>query len=337
MAYIFGPVPSRRLGLSLGIDLVPYKVCSFDCIYCQLGRTTRKALQRQTFVDTNDVIAELRETVPRVKANYITLSGSGEPTLSLDLGRLIREIKKLTSTPVAVLTNGSLLSSADLQQELLGADLVVPSLDAGSQQVFEKINRPYPGLCIDGIIDGLERFSKDYRGKVWVEVMLVKGVNDGEEELERISSALRRVRAEKIQLNTVERPPAEASASRLSVDQMERAKEHFDDRAELIASAGLPGTSEESILIGGEGGQPTSPTVKCRSVLDLLRRRPCVMADVASGLGISMSEASKLIGVLMDEGLIDAIRRDDRLTYFGYAHDSEQELIPCQDRPNSDA
>lgn len=310
MAYIFGPVPSRRLGLSLGVDLVPYKVCSFDCIYCQLGRTTRKTLQRQTFVDTNDVIAELREAVPRTKANYITLSGSGEPTLSLNIGWLIREIKKLTSTPVAVLTNGSLLSRPDLQQELLDADLVVPSLDAGSQQVFERINRPYPGLCIDGIIDGLERFSKDYRGKVWVEVMLVKGVNDGEEELERISSALKRVRAEKIQVNTVERPPAEASADRLSADEMERAKEHFDDRAELIVSARMPGAAEESMLIGGEGGQLTSPIVKCRSVLDLLRRRPCAMADVASGLGISMNEASKLIGVLMNEGLIDCFRHN---------------------------
>jgi len=337
MAYIFGPVPSRRLGLSLGVDLVPYKVCSFDCIYCQLGRTTRKTLQRQTFVDTNDVIAELREVLPRAKANYVTLSGSGEPTLSLDMARLIREIKKLTSTPVAVLTNGSLLSRLELQQELLDADLVVPSLDAGSRQVFERINRPCPGLCIDGIVDGLERFSKDYRGKVWVEVMLVKGVNDGEEELERISSALKRVRAEKIQLNTVERPPAEASVGRLSVDEMERAKEHFDERAELIASAGLPGAPEGSILISGEGGQPTSPTVKCRSVLDLLRRRPCAMADVASGLDISMNEASKLIGILVNQGLIDAIRRDDGLTYFGYAHDSERELIPCQDRPNSDA
>lgn len=323
MACVFGPVPSRRLGLSLGIDVVPYKVCSFDCIYCQLGRTTRKTLQRQAFVDINDVIAELREAVPRAKANYITLSGSGEPTLSLDVARLIQQIKKLTSTPVAVLTNGSLLSRPDLRQELLDADLVVPSLDACSQQVFERINRPCPGLCIDDIVDGLERFSKDYRGKMWVEIMLVKGVNDGEEELERISSALKHVRAAKIQLNTVERPPAEAWAGRLSVEEMERAKGYFDDRAELIVSAGLAGASEESTLDDGEGGQLTSLTARLRSVLDLLRRRPCAMADVASGLGISMNEASKLIGVLMNDGLINVIRRDDGLTYFGYAHDSE--------------
>jgi len=326
MAYIFGPVPSRRLGLSLGVDLVPYKVCSFDCIYCQLGRTTRKTLQRQTFVDTNDVIAELREVLPRAKANYVTLSGSGEPTLSLDMARLIREIKKLTSMPVAVLTNGSLLSRPELRQELLDADLVIPSLDAGSRQVFEMINRPCPGLCIDGIVDGLERFSKDYRGKVWVEVMLVKGVNDGEEELERISSALKRVRAEKIQLNTVARPPAEAFARPLSVDEMERVKDYFDDRAELIVSAGpmgVPGASKESVLTVDEGGQSASPTAKCRTVLNLLRRRPCTLADVATGLSINRNEASKLIGVLINEGLVNAIRRDDGLTYFGYAHHSE--------------
>jgi len=132
---------------------------------------------------------------------------------------------------------------------------VVPSLDAASQRVFEKTSRPCPGLCIDGIVHGLERFSKDYRGKVWVDVMLVGGVNDGGEELARISSVLKRARTEKIQLSTVERPPAGASADRLSVDERERAKECVDDRAGLISSPGLPGVSEESILIGGEGEQ----------------------------------------------------------------------------------
>lgn len=327
MSYIFGPVPSRRLGLSLGVDVVPYKVCSFDCIYCQLGRTTCKTLQRAAFVDVDDVISELRAVLPETRANYVTLSGSGEPTLSLGVGRLIQEIKKLTSIPVAVLTNGSLLGGPDLGQELLGADLVVPSLDAGSQQVFQRINRPCSELSIDGIINGLERFSRNYRGKLWVEVMVVKGVNDSQEELERISSALKRVRADKIQLNTVERPPAEASASPLSTDDMERVKRCFDDRAQLIVSAGCLRILEDA---------PESPAAKCRSVLDLLRRRPCTALDVANGLSINMNEASKLIGVLKSEGLIDAIRREDGSTYFGCAHDSEQELIPCQDRPSSD-
>lgn len=289
MAYAFGPVPSRRLGLSLGIDVVPYKVCSFDCVYCQLGTTTHKTSERQAFVDIEDVIAELREVVPCVKADYITLSGSGEPALSLDIGRLIREIKKLTSTPVAVLTNGSLLSRPDLRQELLGADLVIPSLDAGSQEVFEKMNRPCPGLCLDRIIDGLDRFSRNYRGKMWVEVMVVKGINDSEEELERV-------------------------------------KDYFDDRAELIVSAGpmgVPGASKESVLTVDEGRQLASPTAKCGTVLNLLRRRPCTLADVATGLNINMNEASKLIGVLINEGLVNAIRRDDGLTYFGYVHHSE--------------
>ena len=275
MAHVFGPVPSRRLGLSLGIDVVPYKVCSFDCVYCQLGTTTHKTSERQAFVDIEDVIAELREVVPCVKADYITLSGSGEPTLSLDMGRLIREIKKLTSTPVAMLTNGSLLSRPGLRQELLGADLVVPSLDAGSRGIRE--DKPSLPWAVHRWYRRRTRtVLKGLPGQdVW-EVMVVKGINDGEEELERISSALKRVRAEKIQLNTVARPPAEAFARPLSVDEMERVKDYFDDRAELIVSAGqwAFGRFKGKRLTVDEGGQSASPTAKCRTVLNLLRRRP---------------------------------------------------------------
>ncbi len=336
MSYVFGPVPSRRLGLSLGVDVVPHKVCSFDCIYCQLGRTTCKTLQRQASVDIDDVVAELRGVLPQVKANYVTLSGSGEPTLSLDVGRLIREIKKLTSIPMAVLTNGSLLSCPGLQEELCGADLVVPSLDAGSQEVFERVNRPCAQLRIDSIIDGLERFSRAYRGRMWVEVMLVKGVNDSQEELERISSALKRVKAEKIQLNTVERPPVEAWANPLSVAEMERIRQYFDDRAELIVSAGCAGISRKGASVDVEGPESAETKARCCRVLSLLRRRPCTMLDVANGLDMNVNEVSKFIGVLMSEGLIDAVRREDGLTYFGCARDSERELIICQDRPSSD-
>ncbi|NPV52392.1 MAG: radical SAM protein [Firmicutes bacterium] len=311
--YIFGPVPSRRLGLSLGVDIVPFKTCSFDCIYCQLGRTTCKTIIRDSFVSFETIVNELKGVLPKVTANYITFSGSGEPTLNLDLGRLIREAKELTSIPVAVLTNSSLFGYPEVRRELLDADLVVPSLDAASQEVFGGINRPYPGLKVNDIIHGIKAFSSDFGGKLWIEVMLVKGVNDDERELARISSALKGINAEKIQLNTVERPPAESFAKPLTEDEMERIKSYFDERVEVITA---PNNRQTSI------GQPTAEEeekdmkAEYDRILNLLKRRPCTLADVASGLGLNMNEASKYLGILLRLGLINVDNSASGKTYF---------------------
>ena len=212
--YIFGPVPSRRLGRSLGVDLVPYKTCTFDCIYCDLGRTTRKTVSRQSYVSPEEIQGELELTlsVLEKKPDYITLSGSGEPTLNTNIGEIIRRIKEITSTPVAVLTNGSLLSSNEVRRDLSEADVVLPSLDAITPALFEYINRPHPSLKIEEIISGLIQFRKQYRGQIWLEVVFCRGVNDDKEEIEKLKGVIERIQPDRIQLNTPVRPPAEEFA-----------------------------------------------------------------------------------------------------------------------------
>lgn len=317
MKYVFGPVPSRRLGRSLGVDLVPYKHCSFDCVYCQLGATRHKTVERKRFVDIGDVISELELVVPHVRADYITMSGSGEPTLFLGLGELIQRIKRLTEIPVAAITNGSLMACPEVREELLGADLVIPSLDAATQDVFEKINRPFPGIRIEDIARGIEEFSAEYSGKLWIEVMMVRGINNSEDEIDRMWSVLKRIEAEKIQLNTVERPPAEAFAHPLSRAEMERVRRRFGDRAELIAASGICGDTEKLPDSPARIGQDKPEKgAGCERVLELLRRRPCTVHDIARGLGMNINEAAKFVGILMEGGLVSTQRREDGEAYF---------------------
>ena len=179
MSQIFGPVPSRRLGFSLGVDTIPFKTCSLDCIYCQLGRTTNKTIERKEYIAGENILREIEEILKRKKKiDYITFSGSGEPTLNSRMEEMITQIKRLTSIPVAILTNGTLLYQPRMREELMEADLVIPSLDAVSEEVFEKINRPHHKLKINEVIKGINTFSQEFRGKIWLEIMLVKGVND---------------------------------------------------------------------------------------------------------------------------------------------------------------
>lgn len=317
MKYIFGPVPSRRLCRSLGVDLIPYKHCSFDCIYCQLGATVHKRAERQQFVDTGEVIAELESALPCVEADYVTLSGSGEPTLCLGIGELIEGIKELTEIPVAVLTNSSLMSCAEVRKELLGADLVIPSVDAATQDVFERINRPCSGLRIEDILCGLEEFSYEYSGKLWIEVMMVRDINDSDDEIDKIASALTRIRCEKIQLNTVERPPAESFARALTQGALEKARRRFDDRAELIVASGIYQDADGSFHSpAGAGLGAPGIEADCGRVLELLKRRPCTVRDIAEGLDLNINEAAKFVGILKGEGLICAIRREGRAYFF---------------------
>ena len=182
--YVYGPVPSRRLGRSLGVDLVPFKTCPFDCVYCQLGRTTRHTARRDDYVDADEVLAELREVLAGgVQADYVTLSGSGEPTLHRQLGRIIAGIKDLTSIPLAVLTNAALLSDPEVRRALLRADLIVPSLDAGEAETFARVNRPCPEVTFESVVAGLEALRREYHGTIRLEVLLVEGLNDGDGQI----------------------------------------------------------------------------------------------------------------------------------------------------------
>jgi wyosine [tRNA(Phe)-imidazoG37] synthetase (radical SAM superfamily) len=211
MSHLFGPVPSRRLGRSLGLDITPYKTCTFDCVYCQLGRTTNKTVQRREYIAKDSILHELRDFLAEGGADtdYITFAGSGEPTLHSGIGEMINAIKTLTDIPVAVITNGSLLFREDVRDDLLNADLVLPSLDAATTSVFRAVNQPHESLSVDRIIEGLRMFREVFRGEFWLEVMFVRGVNDGTDEIAALSDAISVIDPDRVQLNTVVRPPCE--------------------------------------------------------------------------------------------------------------------------------
>ncbi len=208
MRFVYGPVPSRRLGRSLGINVIPFKTCNYSCVYCQLGKTTNLINERRSFFPKEDILKEVAEVIGRVETDHVTFAGEGEPTLCRDIGWLIEEIKKITDKPIVVLTNGSLLYREDVRQDLAEADVVIPSLDAGDERTFKRINRPHRDLRIDEIIDGMIEFGREYNGKFYIEIMLVKGYNDGEEALFAIKSALEKIKPDGVYLLTPIRPPA---------------------------------------------------------------------------------------------------------------------------------
>ena len=226
MKYVFGPVPSRRLGRSLGVDPVPLKTCNFNCVYCQLGRTSLLQRKRRAFFNVTDMVAEIASALDRQGADsidWITFVGSGETTLFSRLGSLIRYVKSLSKLPVAVITNGSLLDLPEVRNELCAADAVLPSLDAGSEGLFKKINRPHRDLSFDRHVAGLIEFRREFKGHLWVEVMLLGGVNDSPSDLRDISKILERVGPEEIHISMPTRPPAEPWVELPSPESRERA------------------------------------------------------------------------------------------------------------------
>lgn len=311
--YIFGPVPSRRLGKSLGVDLVPYKTCTFDCIYCDLGRTTLRTTTRNAYVPLDEVRKELNSALASLekKPDYITISGSGEPTLNENLGKIIHHIKERTSTPLAVLTNGSLLFVEEIRRDLLEADVVLPSLDTLSEVTFHALNRPYPSLRIEEIVSGLIRFRKEYRGQIWLEVVFCRGMNDTKKEIEKLKEAIESIEPDRIQLNTPVRPPAEEFAYPLALSQLEEIREtNVWDRAEVI--------SEYRASLGEE---PDS--VKDTEILSLIKRRPCTTEDISKALGLRIDEVVKHLDRLTREGLL-RYRLHERRCYFEFATPNPQ-------------
>ncbi len=294
--HVFGPVNSRRLGLSLGIDLIPYKTCTYSCIYCQLGRTTNLCLHRQDYVPTSVILAELdRKLDSGLTPAYITLAGSGEPTLHARLGNLINGIKKRTSIPIAVLTNGSLLWRKKVRHELKEADIVIPSLDAGNERMFQYVNRPHKDLTFDKVVSGMELFLGSFPGRVWLEVFVLGGVTDRDDEIQQMVEITKRIGPEKIQLNTVARPPAEDYAFAVPLERLSAIAKAFGTRCETVA-----GQSLEML------DAPLSATNE--DVLNLLKRRPCSSKDVAIGLCIPLCMALKLIDGLVEEGKVQPDR-----------------------------
>ncbi|MBM3250253.1 MAG: radical SAM protein [Candidatus Omnitrophica bacterium] len=239
MRYIYGPVRSRRIGFSLGVSLTPRKVCNFNCVYCQLGETAGFSLERKEYIPIGDILDELKlwlvNNAQEAKdLNYITISGSGEPTLNSGIGLLISRIKQMTDIPVAVITNASLLKDASLRQELRESDLIVPSLDAATEPVFRKIDRPAPDIKLEDIIEGLVTLRKDFRGKVWLEVMLAAGINDGLPHIRKLKELIQRINPDKIQLNSPVRTTAEPGVSPVGKKKLEKIKEILGEKCEII-------------------------------------------------------------------------------------------------------
>lgn len=239
MQYLYGPVKSRRLGFSLGVSLTPYKICSFDCVYCQLGKTNNLTIERKEYIRVNDIIEEFKVWLQQDKGvfqslEYITISGSGEPTLNTGLGALITDLRNLTQHKIAILTNASLLADSQVRRQMLAADLIVPSLDAVTQNLLVKINRPHANIDIESIVNGLALLRKEFRGKIWLEVMLVKGVNDDIRHIRKLKEVIEQINPDKIQLNSPVRTTAEGNILPVDKNKLKKIKEILGEKCEII-------------------------------------------------------------------------------------------------------
>ena len=294
--------PSRRLGRSLGVDLVPHKTCSFDCIYCQLGRTTNLTVTLQPGLPVRELVAEVKEALaggPR--PDFLTLSGSGEPTLYEPLGELIASLGRVFR-PLAVLTNGSLLGDPAVRSALCGADVVLPSLDAPDEETFRYVNRPQRDLNLDGLISGMMLFRREFRGALWLEIMLLGGVTATRTQgalLARLATALE---PERVHLNTVVRPPAEPFTLVAAENDLRQICELFGPRAVIIAEPAVAPVAACS-------------AVADEAVLDILRRRPCTVGDLAVALGAASPAVVKVLENLLRTGEVRVLVRQRRVFY----------------------
>lgn len=305
--YLFGPVPSRRLGMSLGVDLVPKKVCSLDCVYCEVGRTTLLTTERKEYVLYSKVIEELEHYfVNNPDPDYITFSGSGEPTLNLRIGDVILYLKKKKANiPIAVLTNGTLLYDSKVREELMQADLVLPSVDAVSDKAFGKLNRPAGDLTASKYIEGLVEFGRVFKGKIWLEVFILPEYNDDREELERLKETILKINPTSIQLNTLDRPGTVPDLHKAPLSQLKKIKDDWGlDNVEIIAAAPVRKN------IKSYRGDTES------AILETISRRPCTLQDLATLLGLHINEVNKYLDVLDAEGKIESNRQDRGVFYM---------------------
>ena len=227
MKYVYGPIPSRRLGRSLGVDPIPLKTCNWNCVYCQLGRSTPLTNERRDYIPPDAILAEVGEVLARHRAgeiDYISFVGSGEPTLHASIGRLIRAVKVMTAIPVAVITNGALLYQEDVRRDLLPADVVMPTVSAGTADLFRRIHRPHADAGFDRLIEGTIAFRKEYSGQLWVEVMLIRDLNDSEATLRELANTLRAIGPDQVHIVLPERPPAEGWVEPVDTEALLRAE-----------------------------------------------------------------------------------------------------------------
>jgi len=304
--YLFGPVPSRRLGMSLGIDLVPRKVCSLDCVYCEVGRTSKLTVDKKEYVLYDRIIKELEHyfnTNP--DPDYITFSGSGEPTLNICIGEIISFIKQMKpNIPVAVLTNGTMLHDKEVRESINKADVILPSLDAVTDIVFNKINRPHRDLTIDKCIQGLIKLRDEFNGKIWLEVFILPNYNDSDNELYELKKWILKINPDLIQLNTLDRPGTVSGLRGATIEELERIVKFWNiDKVEIIAST------------------PKRKDVQsyrsdiASAILGTIARRPCTLDDLSRVLGVHISEINKYLDVLEAEDKIETVELERGIFY----------------------
>lgn len=306
-SFVYGPVPSRRLGRSLGLDLVPFKVCSYNCVYCQLGHTTSLTIERKEYIPIDAVLKDLDAALlKKRRVDCITLAGSGEPTLNSGLGRLIPEIKKRYSLPIAVISNGSLFWQEKLREELMDVDYVLPSLDAGDSSMFALINRPHPEIEYETMVGGLVQFSSEYKGRLWLEVMLVQNINADEDSLKKIAEQVKAIQPTQVQLNTAYRPPCEKYVQPMTNEELQKAATYFSCPVELIRGENAPQSSD------------STETANDSDIVTMVGRRPCTINDISAGLEMNRLEVVKCVERLIRQNKIVEMRVESRV-YFSKA------------------
>lgn len=291
-SHLFGPVFSRRLGLSLGVDLIPYKSCSYNCVYCECGQTDQTTCMRQEFFPPEDIISELDHYLsnsPRLDS--VTFAGSGEPTLSTSLGTILRFLKiSYPQYQTTVLTNGSLLSDLQVREELQIADQVIPTLSTVYNTTFQLIHRPDIKITITKVIDGLFRFRERYTGKFIIELFILPGLNTTAKELEGLKKVLKQLHPDGIQLNTLDRPPADDWVHPASLEELIQIRDYLD----------LP-----SITIAGDTIPPGHSIRTDLNELDLiwsvLSRRPSTSEDLIRMTGLSEAIITSILTTLQEE------------------------------------
>ncbi|HSQ84369.1 MAG TPA: radical SAM protein [Desulfobacterales bacterium] len=303
---LFGPVPSRRLGISLGVDLVPMKTCTLNCIYCECGKTSQLTLERKEYVSFETVKKELTHFLAHhARPDYITFSGSGEPTLNSKIGDVIRFLKEqVPDVPVAVLTNGTLFFQKQVRSDIKDAKVVIPSLDAATEKIFKNINRPSPHLHVDKIIDGLIRFRKEYSGKMWLEVFIIPGINDTNEELNILKQVIGKINPDQIHLNTLDRPGSVSSLRAATREELEHVLDVFQmDNATIVADP-----PEHKSLISYRKDTADA-------ILGTIARRPCTLKDLSEILGLQVEEVNTYLKSLETDKKIKIVKQRRGLFY----------------------
>ncbi len=309
-SHVFGPIPSRRLGRSLGVDLIPPKTCSFDCLYCQVGKTTCKSIDPMDYVAPEAVLPQIQSKLKETFPDAVTLAGSGEPTLHAQLGNIIHEIRPFSPARVALLTNGSLFWRDEVLQGALEAHIIMPTLTTAFQATFEKIHRPHACLTLEMVVKGLTCLRKAYRGEYALEVMLLAGINDSDEELDALKPLIRRLSPDKIQLNTVVRPPTDLTAVGLDRKRLEEIKDFLGDAAEIVAEL-APGEP----AVGVEDWETR--------FLEAIRRRPLTVEDVQRVWGLPREAVHSVLQTLAARGLIKAKVHFGEVYYSSHERESD--------------